>query len=371
MNFWDRYRKKLKKLSRKETPPKIDNSLDHKLDTNIDKLKKELGESSDLVVRHFELGEEFCVAAAVVYMSGLVDEKKVNNFVAESLKVEDSLKKVTYPQKSMFDIVKSRALSVNKVVVVAEWDKFLLSVLNGETAILVDGSNEAITANTKGGETRDVSEPSTQLVIRGPKVSFTESIGTNVALIRRYIKSPNLRFETLQVGSITKTDVAIMYLKGTANEKVLREVKKRLNKIEVEDIFESGNIEQYIQDNAFTPFPTIYNSERPDAVVGNLLEGRIALIVDGTPFVLVVPAIFIQFFQSPSDYYQNYLIGSFLRLLRIISYIISILTPSLYVALTTFHPQMIPTSLLISLAAQHEGVPFPVVVGSVDYGIHI
>ncbi|MCP3026583.1 spore germination protein [Halobacillus sp. A5] len=364
MNFWDRCRNKLKKLNRTEnpSPEKEVKVLEKKLEENLIKIKDELGDSSDLVIRYFELGTESPAAAAVVYISGLVDDKKANKFIEESLKVEDPLKEAAYSQKDMFDIVRDRALSINNIVMVSDWNKLLLTILNGETVILLDGYNEAITANTKGGQTREITEPSTQLVIRGPKVAFTESIGTNVALIRRYIKSPNLRVETQQVGSITKTDTALVYIKGTVNEKVLREVKKRLNKIEVEDIIESGNIEEYIQDNAFTPFPTIYNSERPDAVVGNLLEGRIAVIVDGTPFVLVVPALFIQFFQSPSDYYQNYLIGSFLRMLRIISYIISILTPSLYIALTTFHPQMIPTSLLISLAAQHEGVPFPVIV---------
>ncbi|MGP4060468.1 spore germination protein [Halobacillus sp. H74] len=363
MNIWNRYKKKTQRKKRKEQDASynVDNSLDKSLLVNVNKLKQDLGDSSDLVIRQFEMGGEPLLETAAVYMNGLVDEKNVNEFVSGALKVEASIEKMAqeYHGVNSFDYIKAHAHSVEKVIVVSDWDKLLLAVLSGYTVILVDGYDEAITGDTKGGETRGVTEPSTQLVIRGPKVAFTESIGTNVALIRRYLKSPDLRFETMQVGSISKTDVAVMYMKGIANEKVLREIKTRLNKIEVEDIIDSGYIEQYIQDTAITLFPTIYNSERPDAIVGNLMEGRIAIIVDGTPFVLVAPALFIQFFQTPSDYYQNFVISSFLRILRVISFTISLLTPSLYIALTTFHPQMIPTPLLISLAAQQEGVPFP------------
>ncbi|SFJ81090.1 spore germination protein KA [Halobacillus dabanensis] len=363
MNIWNRYKKKMQRNKKKDQDAsnENENSIDKNLSVNINKLKQDLGDSSDLVIRHFEMGGEPLVEIAAVYMSGLVDEKNVNEFVSGALNVEASIEKRAqeYRGVNSFDFIKAHAHSVEKVTVVSEWDKLLLAVLSGYTVILVDGYEEAISGDTQGGETRGVTEPSTQLVIRGPKVAFTESLGTNISLVRRYLKSPDLRFETMQVGSISKTDVAVMYMKGIASEKVLREIKKRLTKIEVEDIIDSGYIEQYIQDASFTLFPTIYNSERPDAIVGNLMEGRIAIIVDGTPFVLVAPALFIQFFHTPSDYYQNFVISSFLRLLRVISFTISLLTPSLYIALTTFHPQMIPTPLLISFAAQQEGVPFP------------
>ncbi|CDQ20805.1 spore germination protein [Halobacillus karajensis] len=363
MNIWNRFKERMQGRKRKEqeTSNEGKNSLDKNLLVNINHLKQDLGDSSDLVIRHFEMGGEPLIKTSAVYISGLVNEKNVNEFVSGALKVEASIEKMTQESGvvNSFDFIKGHAHSVEKVTVVSEWDKLLLAVLSGYTVILIDGYDEAITGDTKGGETRGVNEPSTQLIIRGPKVAFTESIGTNVALIRRYLKSPDLRFETMQVGSISRTDVAVMYMKGIASEKVLREIKARLNKIEVDDIIDSGYIEQYIQDTSLTLIPTIYNTERPDSVVGNLMEGRIAIIVDGTPFVLVAPALFIQFFQTPSDYYQNFVISSFLRLLRVISFTISLLTPSLYIALTTFHPQMIPTALLVSLAAQQEGVPFP------------
>ncbi|UOQ94634.1 spore germination protein [Halobacillus shinanisalinarum] len=335
--------------------------FDNELANNLKKIKKELGNSSDLIVRKFTIGDDLCLNAAAIYMDGLVDEKTVNEFVLESIKVESS-EEGAINQKNVFEFINTHAISVGEVKVIQEWNTLILAILSGHTAILVDGCAKILTGNTKGGETRQVSEPTSQLVIRGPKEAFTESIGTNAALIRRRIKTPNLWLETMQIGSTTQTDVALMYIKGVANEKVLKETKKRLGRIDIDGILESGYIEQLIQDHPYSPFPTIYNTERPDAIVGNLLEGRIAILVDGTPFVLVIPALFIQFFQSPADYYQQFFIGSFLRLLRLSTYIITLLTPALYIALTTFHPQMIPTRLLISLAAQNEGVPFPLFV---------
>ena len=199
-------------------------------------------------------------------------------------------------------------------------------------------------------------------MIRGPKDSFSESIGTNISLVRRRIKSPNLWLENMKIGNVTQTDVAIMYIKGIVSDSIVEELKQRLHAIEIDSILESCYIEELIQDQTFTPFPTVYNTERPDVVAGNLLEGRIAIYVDGTPFVLIVPTVFAQYFQSAEDYYHRFDIGIFVRLLRYIGFFISLLGPSIYVAAITFHQEMIPTTLLNSLAAQREGIPFPAFV---------
>ena len=188
---------------------------------------------------------------------------------------------------------------------------------------------------------------------------------TNTALIRRRIKDPNLWLETKQIGKKTQTDVAIMYLKGVANEKTVTEVQSRLNRIKIDAILESGYIEELVQDEAYTPFPTVFNTERPDTVASAILEGRIAIIVDGTPFVLIVPALLIHFFQSSEDYYQRADIGTLIRLLRYLAFFLALLTPSVFIAVTTYHQEMLPTALLISIAAQREGVPFPAIVEAV------
>jgi spore germination protein KA len=181
-------------------------------------------------------------------------------------------------------------------------------------------------------------------------------------MVRKRIQNPDLWLETFKIGRTTKTDVAIMYIKGIAKDEIVEEVRRRLKRINIDSILETGYIEQLIEDQTWTPFPTVYHAERPDVVAGNLLEGRVAIFVDGTPFVLLVPAVFIQFFQAVDDYYARFDISSALRFLRVLVFLLSIIVPAFYIAITTFHQEMIPTQLLIVLAAQREAVPFPVFV---------
>jgi spore germination protein KA len=153
-----------------------------------------------------------------------------------------------------------------------------------------------------------------------------------------------------------------MYIKGIANEDILGEVRRRLDGIRIDGILESGYIEDLIQDEVWTPFPTVYNSERPDVIAGGLLEGRVAILVEGTPFVLMVPVVLDSFLQSAEDYYQRYDFATFIRMLRFVSFLIALLFPSLYVAVVTYHQEVLPTSLMLNLAAQRENVPFPPIV---------
>ncbi|WP_047758606.1 spore germination protein, partial [Geobacillus sp. ZGt-1] len=220
----------------------------------------------------------------------------------------------------------------------------------------------AVSASTKGGQYRSIEEPQTQIAVRGPREGFTESLRANTAMIRRRIKNPNLWLETMQIGTVTQTDVAIMYIKGIANDEVIEEVRARLRRIDTDSVLESGYIEQLIEDQTFTTFPTIYHTERPDVVAANLLEGRIAILIQGTPFILIVPALFIQFFQAVEDYYARFDIATALRFLRVLIFFLSLVAPSIYIAATTFHQEMIPTQLVIAIAAQREAVPFPAFV---------
>lgn len=334
------------------------------LTTNLKQIKKDMGNSPDLIIREFKLGSNPCIQVAAVYIDSLSDKYMVSDFIMRSLMYEtsDSVYKTMSSNKSVFDFIKDNSLTIGEIKVIKNWNELLLSLLSGNTLILIDGWPEAISNSTKGGESRAVTEPTTQTVIRGPKESFNESLDTNISLIRRRIKSPNLWLEMMKIGDVTQTDVAILYIKGIAKDDLVEEVKQRLHTIKTDGILESGNIEAFIEDKTFTVFPTIYNTERPDAVAGNLLEGRIAILVNGTPFVLIAPTIFAQFFQVPSDYYDRYDITTFLRVLRYIGFIISLVFPALYIALITFHQGMIPAPLLITLAASREGVPFPAVV---------
>lgn len=198
--------------------------------------------------------------------------------------------------------------------------------------------------------------------MRGPKEAYSENLRTNTALLRRKINDQHLWFETRSIGNVTKTKVSIAYIKGIANQKIVEEVRKRLDQIDVDSILETYYVEELIQDETYTPFPTIFHTERPDVTAANLLEGRVAIFVDGTPNALLVPSLFVQFFQTADDYYQRADITTLLRILRFIGFYIALLGPSFYIAITTFHQEMLPTPLLVNLAAQREGVPFPAFV---------
>ncbi|WP_230191637.1 MULTISPECIES: spore germination protein [unclassified Paenibacillus] len=332
-----------------------------KLDDTIEQIESTLGNSEDFVNREirFEI-DGMSMRTSILYMDGLADTKSIQNFILETLM--SSNKHIEMDSRNVLDVLKERVLTVGDIADVRDFDKLFDSLLSGEVILLFDGFAEGLTIDMKSSEKRPVQEASGEAVIRGPREGFIENIRTNTSLIRKKINDPNLWLETFTIGRITKTKVSIMYINGIADEKVVEEVRARMNRIDVDGILESGYIEEYIQDETYTPFPTMNNTERPDVVAGALLEGRIAILVDGTPFVLLVPSLFIQFFQSAEDYYHRADISSLIRALRFLGFFLAMLGPSLYIAITTFHQEMIPTALLISLASQREGVPFPAFV---------
>ncbi|OYD06274.1 spore germination protein [Paludifilum halophilum] len=336
--------------------------LNDDLESNIKQLKKELGYSPDLVVRSFDLGKNSDFRVAVVYMEGIVDEKVLNQWVMKTLMIDSGEFDQKISKEEALELIKKSALSVGNVESHRSWNQMIDALLNGQAIVLGEGWSEAISGDTTGGETKPITEPQSQTVVRGPKDSFTETLQTNLGLIRRRLKTPNLWVENTNCGKISRTKVSMVYIKGLANEELLNTVRKRLEKIEIDGILESGYIEEFIQDKAWTPFPTVFSTERPDIVSGNLLEGRVAILVDNTPFALVVPTTFFQFFQSVEDYYQRFDIATFTRLIRYFSYLVSLVTPAIYIALTSFHPEMIPTPLLIKLIGQRKEIPFPALV---------
>ncbi|MGM0880391.1 MAG: spore germination protein [Bacillota bacterium] len=336
--------------------------LNESLDENIRKIKEDLGSSDDIIIREIRIGREGSVKIAVLYTDGLADKQVITEFFMESLMKKDTLiepiEQLSDGDKRL-ESLKGMVLQIGDNKDITDFASLYNSLLSGDTVILLDGYSQGIAASTQGWQSRSISEPVAQSVVRGPQEGFTETLRTNTSMIRRKIKDPNLWLETKQIGRVTKTDVAVMYIKGIVNDKIVEEVRKRLDRIDIDGILESGYIEELIQDEAYSPFPTINNTERPDVAAAELLEGRVVILVDGTPFVLIVPTLFISFFQSAEDYYQRADISTLLRIIRFISLFIAMVGPALYIAITTFHQELLPTQLLISLAAQREGVPFP------------
>jgi spore germination protein KA len=249
--------------------------------------------------------------------------------------------------------------SFRKVTQGSSLEKVLDGLLSGELVFLIDGKNEFLSIDAYSPEGRAVEEPTSQSIVRGPMEGFTEELGINVALIRKRIRDKELKLENLTIGNRTITNVTLMYINDLAKQEIIDEIRRRLNAIQIDGILESGYIEELIKDNRYSIFPTFLNSEKPDTVAACLLEGKAAILVDGTPFVLTAPALFAEFFQASEDYYHQYHIATLVRLFRYMALILSMFVPALYIALAAFHQEMIPTPLLISMLAQREGVPFP------------
>src|SRR5579875_680710 len=341
--------------------------LNNSLQKNLQSIKDMVGNSADVRIREFHIGKERQIKTAILYVESMTDHKTIHNFILEPLMLDvrntDLIQNLLNGQH-LFEILKD-LIAVGDIKDVTNFGELIFELVSGNAILLVDGYPQALLMGIRKLEERSVSEPTSQSVVRGPQEAFNENLSVNTALVRKRIRDPDLWVETRSIGKVTKTSVRMLYIKVIANDKVVDEVRLRLKRIDIDGIIESGAIEELIQDQTYTPFPTVFNTERPDVVAAALLEGRIAILVDGTPYALLVPALFVHFFQSPDDYSHRSDIGTLIRLLRFLTFFITLLSPSLYVAVTTYHQEMIPTQLLISLAAQREGVPFPAFVEAI------
>ena len=340
------------------------------LSENRTMLENILGKSGDLVYREFSFGKNGQCRGMLLFVDGLIKQEVLNTSIMEVLQYERR-----FAQLTGFDLseegdggleqIKSAMLTVADVKDAPTVGDAVDGCLSGETIFIVEGCTQALLVNTRGWERRSVSEPETESVIRGPREGFTESLRTNTALLRRKIKTPGLTMEAMKLGRRTRTDICIVYVKGVCEPALIHRLRRRLHRIDTDAILESGYIEQYIEDAPFSLFPTVGYSEKPDVVAAKLLEGRVGVIIDGTPFVLTAPMLFNESFQTAEDYYIRPYFASFVRALRYLAYFISILGPALYVALTTFHQELLPPSLLFTMTAAREGVPFPAALEAV------
>ncbi|NMI07266.1 spore germination protein [Paenibacillus sp. SZ31] len=332
------------------------------LHENMEYCKQVMGNSNDLMMRPLQCLHKF--PAVMLYIDGLVDVQILNHSIMESL-----LQKRDLPEFSADDehlsYLQNDILIASDVLLVDDMQDVMNALLSGSAILLLEGSVRGLKIGAAGWEDRSVGEPVSQTVVRGPMEGFNENLRTNTSLIRKRIRNPHLWIEEREIGKVTKTRVAVLYLEHIVDQEIVEELGRRLDEIDIDSILESGYIEELVQDKTGTIFPTVYNSERPDTVSAALLEGRVAIIVDGTPFVLLVPALFVHFFQSPEDYYQRADISTLIRMIRYLAFFIALLAPSFYIAITTFHQEMLPTNLLISLAAQREGVPFPAFIEAI------
>jgi spore germination protein KA len=331
------------------------------LTDTLKEIQEILGNNEDLQIKHFKIFGQF--HAASVYFSSLVNKDALNKDILKPLMYEpEHLIGKEKPLNQLIDLILSEALYHSEAKVGESIDELIELMLRGETVIFIDGIKEAIHIGTRKIEKRAIAQPETEQVILGSREGFIESIATNIALLRYRLPTPDFQVKTMKVGRLTKSMVAICYLKGIANETVIKEVEKRLSEIDIDAILDVGYLEQFIEDNPFSPFPQTQTTERPDKTVANLVEGRVAVLVDGSPFSLVVPVVFNQFYQTIEDYSSRFLMGSFVRLARILALVFSLIFPSLYVSLISFNPELLPTEFAVAVAGGRAGVPYPAVI---------
>ncbi|MTI46348.1 spore germination protein [Sporosalibacterium faouarense] len=335
-------------------------SLSKSLDKNIQLFQSILNNDDTIIYREFESKSKDSVKFCIIFDKNLAKMTTIDDYVIKAIRQKEFSTDV--PPKKRIDLLLKKIIITCDNRRTSDLDEIFGFLFYGNTILLIDGVDEAILICTKEWHQRSITEPEAERVIRGPKEGFIESIEVNYTLIRRKIRNPDLKFRFKEVGNRTKTRVCICYIEGLASEKIVKELNKRIEGIDIDGILESGYIEELIKDSPLSPFKTIGNTERPDVVAAKLLEGRVALLVDGTPHVLTLPYIFIEYFQFNEDYYTNFYYSTINRWLKYLGFFISTSVPALYIALTTFHQEMIPTPLLLSISASREGVPFPTIV---------
>ncbi|KKI89176.1 hypothetical protein WQ54_28355 [Bacillus sp. SA1-12] len=321
------------------------------------KIKRLFEGSFDFTFRKFEINNAY--TAIVLYLDGLVDMKRMENTILEPLlnQNEDFLKKSQLTLKDIEDEISSSQVKKGETIQQIADHLFI-----GGTVLIINGFKQALFISEQSWPQRSIDEPASEAVVLGPREGFTENIRANTSMIRRRIRTPQLKLESMKVGRLSKTEVIITYVDGIAEESLVKEVRKRLQQINIDAIEDSGYIIEFIEEKPYSVFPQVLQTERPDRVVGNLLEGRIGIIVENSPFALVVPVTFFQMMASPEDYYGRFMMSSFIRFIRYLFLLIALLFPSIYIAVTTFHQELLPTNLLFSVAASREKVPFPAVV---------
>lgn len=318
-------------------------------------IQSALGLPPDLVCRSlFAQGEQ---TVQCLYLESMVNKKTIDEYILKSF-TENTFSEGEAPRSAESGFLREFSFSDPYEQLREHAVKALLA---GHCALTDFARERVCLINVTESKQRSIEEPKSESTIRGPHEGFTESILTNVGLVRKRIRNPFLRFDKMNIGNQTGTTLLMVYMENLAPESLVREVRGRLSAIRTDSVLESAYVEEFIQDRIWSPFPTLTNTERPDMVAAQLLDGKVAVMVDGTPNVLLAPMTFFEFFSSPEDYYQRADIATFIRWIRLISFFTAVFVPSLYVAATTFHQELIPTQLLISLSAQREGVPFPAI----------
>lgn len=326
------------------------------LEQNMTAIREIFRDCGDIVMREFRISGGDA-RLWMIYTDNIVDGDTIRNYIMTNL----MLRYDTQQPAQLLQTLLDEAISIGEVEKITTLAEITDAVLWGDTVLLMEGCDFALQASTKEFPTRGVNQAETEVVIQGPKDAFTEVISTNIVLTRRRIRDAKLKLKRKKAGNRTLTDVALLYMEDLVRPEILQKVEQQLDALNLDAILDSGYVEQLLERRKCSPFPQLQMTERPDKTASALLEGRVALLVDNTPYAVLLPATLNTFFQAAEDYYERWEIMSFIRVIRYAAAILAVLLPGLYIAFAVYHPQLLPTALALKIAFTREAIPFSVV----------
>ncbi|MHC1684338.1 MAG: spore germination protein [Clostridiaceae bacterium] len=320
----------------------------------IDEIKNLIGDDSRLIIRNLLMGKGSSIKATLVYIKGLAEKNVIDRGILSPLmlNVNEELSEI----EDLDQYIYNRYITVSNSYIETDINKVIENIKRGKTALLLEKSSNYIVIDTSGGEKRSIQEPANEVAITGPREGFLESLNTNISILKRRIKDGNLKIENLKLGRRSQTDVSIMYIDDIVDKEYLKKLKSKIKKIDFDYISDSSTIEQCIEEHPYSIFPQAIGSEKPDVVEAKLMEGRIAVLVDGTPNVTTYPTIFVEFFQTKEDYYERTIVTFLTRIIRCLAVFIVITVPSIYITLIKFNAEMIPIEFIKSLVELRKGI---------------
>jgi spore germination protein KA len=321
----------------------------------INSIVSRLGPKSTVIVKSILIGKNSFIPATILYVDLLTDANVIDERILESLMFR--VDETSLPKEGLLEFISQKYITRGDTEIEQDIEKVVDALNHGRTAIILDGYTNFIVVNTKGGEYRPINEPVNESPIRGTREGFVEDVEVNISMIKRIVKDDNLRVKYFKVGRRSKTDLALVYIDDIVDKDLLDEIKSRISRIDVDMVGATGILEQYIEDSTYSPFPQMHGTERPDRIVSKIMEGRVAFILSGTPFVITAPALFQEFMQAPEDYYQRTLVSSFISLVRYLAISLIIFLSPVYLTLISYNVELIPITFITPIAESRQAVP--------------
>lgn len=332
------------------------------LDETVALFRQIFRDDGTIKVRVIENTHDPRIRCGLIYTDGMIDQELVQGGIIRPVMTYEFAEEEKRNYAGLMEKIRMQIITLSDITVSSRLDELTAAVVGGKVVFLLDGYAGALNVNAQGWMTRAIEEPTTEKIVRGPREGFNESLLVNLTLIRRRVLNSDLKFVFSEIGTRSKTQTCICYMESLVSPEILKELQERLARVEIDHLLDTGYLAELIRDEPYSPFDMIGSTERPDSLVSKIMEGRIGLLIEGSPFALTLPYVFVENFQSGEDYYINYYFASFNRLLRVVGAFMSISIPALYVALVTYSQEMVPTQLLLSIATARMSVPFPTVV---------